>query len=89
MAGEAEMLPAGADAGVKVGHVIGAGLGEIHALAGEAERFQGALEQLERTGLARRDALAADERARQFDDIGDVGADRVGHGPDTTAPPLS
>ena len=88
MTGEAEMLPAGADARIEVGDVVGAGLGEIHALAREAERRQRFFQQLQGTGFARRHALAADERARQFDDIGSVGNERIGHGPDTTAPSL-
>ena len=87
MAGEAEMLPAAADAGIEVGHIVGAGLGEIHALAREAEWRQRLFQQLQGTGFARRHALAADERARQFDDIRDVGAECIGHGPDTTGPP--
>ena len=37
MAGEAEVLPAVADAGIEVGDVVGAGLCEIHPLAAEAD----------------------------------------------------
>ena len=70
MAGEAEELPAAADAGIEVGDIVGAGLGEIHALAAKAQRAKGALEELERARLPRRHALAAHQRARQFDRVG-------------------
>ena len=71
--------PARADAGIEVGDVVGAGLAEIHALAAEAERRQGALEMLQGAGFARRHAFAAHQRARQFDHIGDVGSQGIGH----------
>ena len=72
MAGEAEVLAAWiADAGIEVGDVVGAGLGEIHALAAEADGAERALEQLQRARFDRRHALAAHQRARQFNHVGD------------------
>ena len=79
MAGKAEVLSTFPDAGIKIGHVVGAGLGEIHALAGEAQRQQRALQQFQCTRLARRHALAAHQRACQFDHIRGGSSKGVGH----------
>src|SRR5215831_10821517 len=89
MAGEAEVLSVPvlvlADARIEIGDVVGAGLGEIHALASEADTAERALEELKRARLDRRHALAAHQRARQFDGVDLRRSHRVGHG--RTLPP--
>ena len=69
VAGEGEVRPVGADAGVEIVDVGGAGLAEGHAVAGEAAAFR-ALKHAQRTGIGRRDPGAADEIAGNRESIG-------------------
>src|SRR5262245_58469025 len=85
MAGEAEVLRAAADASIEIGHVVGPGLGEIHALASESDANEGAFEELQCPGFTRCHALAAHQCARQFDRVDCRRSHRVGHG--WTLPP--
>ena len=87
MAGKAEMAALRADSGIEVGDIVGAGLREIHALAAEAQRLQRALENLQCARFLRRHAFAADQGARQFNDIGDIGSQGIGHGRTLHPPP--
>ena len=63
VAREAEVGPAVAPPRVEVVDRRGARLLEGQAMASKAERLERALEHVERAGIGRRDALAADQRA--------------------------
>ena len=63
VAGEHEMRRGGADAGVEIFHVVGAGLAERHAVHGKAGGLQHGFEKLERAAFRRRHRAAAQEIA--------------------------
>ncbi len=76
MAGEAEIGRGGAVARIEVVHVRRIGVGEGEAVADEAEPFQHLLQVAERAAFRRGHARAADQVARQFDRVDQIGQSR-------------
>ncbi len=79
MAGEAEIGTALAEARIEIVHLRRVGRLEGQTMANEAQPLELALEQGQRAALVGRDARAADEGARELDDVDEAVGEARAH----------